>query len=277
MIAKLRLTLLCLALAASGANSAPEAWSIWAVSDESAAMVIDHSAWGEFLGRYVQIHESGINLVAYNAVTTSDRSSLQAYLKHLTDQDPRNLRKTDQLAYWINLYNALTVEVVLRNPNKDSIRSMGKKFFSTGPWDDKLIEIAGESLSLNDIEHRILRPIWRDHRIHYAVNCASMSCPNLAAIPYAADNIEEMFSEAEDSYINHPRGVRFDDKGQLTLAKIYSWYSDDFADDEAELLRYLSTHHVTSSARLREYASHIRYKYDWSLNTTDDWRDDSVK
>jgi hypothetical protein len=271
LISKIGLTLFCLTLTASGAcaKSEPEAWSIWSVSDESVVTAIDHSAWGEFLGRYLQAHESGINFVAYSAVTISDRNSLRAYLKQLTDQDPRQLRKTEQLAYWINLYNALTVEVVLRNPDKDGIRNMGERLFSSGPWDDKLIKIAGESLSLNDIEHRILRPIWRDHRIHYVVNCASISCPNLAPVPYTAECMEDMFSDAEKSYINHPRGVRFDDQGQLTLAKLYSWYSDDFADDEAELLRYLSTHHATAAVRLREYAGRVRYNYDWSLNSSD--------
>lgn len=239
------------------------------MSDESVSTTVDHSAWGEFLARYLRSHESGVNLVAYAAVTTSDRSSLQTYLKQLTDRDPRQLRKAEQLAYWVNLYNALTVEVVLRNTDKDSIRDMGEGLFSSGPWASKLIEIAGESLSLNDIEHRILRPIWRDHRIHYVVNCASISCPNLAPAPYAAERMEEMFSAAEKSYVNHPRGVRFDDQGRLTLAKIYSWYSDDFANDEAELLRYLSNHHDSDAERLREYSGDVRYSYDWSLNSAD--------
>ena len=250
------------------ADPEPEAWSIWTASDESANTIIDHSAWGEFLGHYVQEHESGINFVAYADVDSKDRVSVQAYIQRLTDQDPKKLRKEEQLAYWINLYNALTVEVVLRNPDESSIRKMGDNLFSIGPWDDKLIEIADESLSLNDIEHRILRPIWRDHRIHYAVNCASISCPNLAPVPYTSESVEKMFSAAEKSYINHSRGVRFDDQGQLNLAKIYSWYSGDFANDEAELLRYLSRHHATAADRLREYTGRVRYNYDWSLNSS---------
>jgi len=263
------MTLVFFSLTAPGAyaESGPEAWSIWAVSDESVETAIDHTAWGEFLGRYVQPQESGINFVAYADVSPADRKSLQAYLERLTDQDPRQLRKAEQLAYWINLYNALTVEVILRNPDEKSIMDMGGGFFSPGPWSDKLIEIAGESLGLDDIEHRILRPIWRDRRIHYAVNCASMSCPNLAQVPYTAENVEEMFRVAETNYINHPRGVSFDARGRLNLSEIFSWYRADFANDEAELLRYLSMHHATAAVRLREHTGRVRYHYDWSLNT----------
>lgn len=249
------------------AESGPEAWSIWSVSDESVETTIDHTAWGEFLSRYVQADESGINLVAYAEVASSDRISLQAYLDRLTEQDPRQLRKAEQMAYWINLYNALTVEVVLRNPDKNSIQNMGDGFFSSGPWGDKLIGIAGERLSLDDIEHRILRPIWRDHRIHFAVNCASISCPNLALAPYTAENMEEMLNAAEAHYINHPRGVSFDARGRLNLSKIFSWYRGDFANDEAELLRYLSKHHVTAADRLQEHTGRVRYNYDWNLNS----------
>lgn len=263
------MTLFFFVLTAPGvyAESGPEAWSIWSVSDESVETTIDHSAWGEFLERYVQADESGINLVAYVDVASDDRKSLQAYLEQLTEQDPRQLRKAEQLAYWVNLYNALTVEVVLRNPGKSSIRDMGEGFFSSGPWGDKLIEIAGEMLSLDDIEHRILRPIWRDHRIHFAVNCASISCPNLALVPYTSDNVEQMFSAAEKSYINHPRGVSFDDRGRLNLSKIFSWYRGDFAKDEAELLRYLGTQHATLADRLREHTGPVRYNYNWNLNS----------
>ncbi len=262
------MTLCCFVLIAPGAyaESELELWSIWSASDESIETTIDHSAWGEFLGRYVQAHESGINFVAYADVASRDRIALQAYIKRLTDGDPRQLRKTEQLVYWVNLYNALTVEVVLRNPNEDSIQDMGDGFFSSGPWGDKLIEIAGESLSLDDIEHRILRPIWRDHRLHYAVNCASISCPNLATVPYTAKNVEEMFIAAEQSYINHSRGVSFDVRGRLTLSNIYTWYSGDFAKDEAALLQYLSAHHATTADRLREYTGRIQYDYDWNLN-----------
>ena len=264
MVTRFCLTLTFLFIVTPQTNAAfgENAWSFWSLSDETAEAEIDHQSWSNFLMRYVLPNDDGINYVAYAAVTPEDRESLQSYIDQITAQDPRKLRKAEQLAYWVNLYNALTVEVVLRNPGKDSIRDMGKGYFSSGPWSDKLIKIADQSLSLDDIEHRILRPIWRDHRIHYAVNCASISCPNLATTAYTADNANKMFDIAELQYINHARGARFDERGRLTLSSIYEWYAGDFADDEEDLVRYISTHHSTATAELREYTGRVRYKYD---------------
>ncbi|MEE4280476.1 MAG: DUF547 domain-containing protein, partial [Pseudomonadales bacterium] len=157
-----------------------DAWALWAKDNPASTRQIDHSAWQSFLDQYLAPQPDGVNLVAYNRVGEGEgRTALQTYLQMLADIDPRDLDRNEQFAYWVNLYNALTVEVVLTNPDKKTIRRMGEGLFSFGPWDDKLITIAGEEVTLNDIEHRILRPIWQDPRIHFAVNCASLGCPNL--------------------------------------------------------------------------------------------------
>ena len=135
-----------------------------------------------------------------------------------------------------------------------------------GPWNRKIVEVAAESLTLNDIEHRILRPIYRDPRIHYSVNCASLGCPNLAAKAYTGRNIEELLSKGERAYVNHPRGARFV-SGRLTLSSIYNWFAPDFGDDDAEVLEYLASFADPELAeRLRNYTGRIKYTYDWSLN-----------
>ena len=103
-----------------------------------------------------------------------------------------------------------------------SITKLGKGFFSFGPWDDKTLTINNKELSLNDIEHRILRPIYNDARIHYAVNCASYSCPNLAAQAYTVENMDQLLDKGAEHYINHPRGVSIKNN-KLTLSSIYSW------------------------------------------------------
>ncbi len=146
---------------------------------------------------------------------------------------------------------------------------MGQGFFSTGPWGDELVTVAGEELTLDDIEHRILRPIWRDHRIHFAVNCASLGCPNLLVEPFTAENAERLMDEGEHDFINHERGVSFDDRGRVQVSKIFDWYQSDFADDEAELLKYLSMHHEKLADRLRRYSGGVQYEYDWTLNRPD--------
>ena len=181
--------------------------------------------------------------------------------------DPREYNKLEQQAYWINLYNALTVHVVVEHPKKKSILRMGKGFFSVGPWDDDVIEVAGQELTLNDIEHRILRPIYKDHRVHFAVNCASIGCPNLVDTAYSAETLDSQLSENEVDYINHPRGVTFDKKDRLQLSQLFEWYASDFGSDEKSVVEYLASHHKTLADKMKAYDGKIKYEYDWDLNT----------
>lgn len=260
--------LLALSLLPPAAEAAPAArlWPRWEASEEANPAHIDHSLWQEFLDRYVTPDATGVNLVAYDRVEADDRHLLQTYLRALAQLDPRDYARAEQLPYWVNLYNALTVEIVLAHPGKDSILRMGRGFFSVGPWNDEVITIAAQPITLNDIEHRILRPIWKDRRIHYALNCASVSCPNLNRAAYTRANIEQALAANEIAYVNHPRGVRLDADGELVLSRIYEWYATDFADDRAGLLDYLGGLHVTLGGAIRAYRGPLRYVYDWGLN-----------
>ena len=251
----------------SACTAPPEStWSFWRQGDETSEARVDHDAWNQFLEEYVVDDGSGINKVRYGAVTPESRRSLENYLKRVSALDPRALSRREQFVYWMNLYNALTVDVVLRHPDDDSIMDMGEGVAGTGPWRDKLLEIAGQRVSLDDIEHRILRPLWRDHRIHYGVNCASLSCPSLFPLAFTADNVDALLDRAERDYVNSERGVSFDDRGQLTLSSIYDWYAGDFAPSERALLEYLSEIHESERERLLSYDGTVRYDYDWSLN-----------
>jgi hypothetical protein len=248
-----------------------ELWPMWEQSDESNTAEIDHSAWQGFLDRYLDTQSGdGVYLVRYGAVSVTDRQTLDTYITDLQASDPRDYSKAEQKAYWINLYNAATVQLVLDHPTKKSILQMNKGLFSFfGPWDEPLLNIAGEEVTLNDIEHRILRPIWQDHRIHFAVNCASLSCPNLEEQAYTSDDTDTLLDQNERAYINHPRGVSFDDKGRLTVSNIFKWYGDDFADDEQQLLEYFASHaDEPLASQLRAYDGRLSYDYDWDLNGT---------
>ncbi|TNF88044.1 MAG: DUF547 domain-containing protein [Gammaproteobacteria bacterium] len=243
-----------------------ELWTFWLDHVPDSTVELDHSAWQRFLDSYLTQHEDGINRVDYGSVTAQMRSQLQAYLDYLTASDPRLLSRDEQLAYWVNLYNALTVEVVLRHPGKGSILRMRYGLLSIGPWAEPLIEIAGNELSLNDIEHRILRPIWQDHRIHYVVNCASLGCPNLNRLAYNSENVSSLLAAAEVEFVNHPRGVTFTDDGRLRLSSIFKWYRGDFATSQRELLDHLARRHATLGDAIRNHRKGIQYKYDWNLN-----------
>jgi hypothetical protein len=255
-----------------GAAAAPKAelWPMWAQSDESNTAEIDHSAWQGLLDRYLDTHSGdGIYLVRYGAVSATDRQTLDTYINDLQASDPRDYSKAEQKAYWINLYNAATVQLVLNHPTKKSILRMGDGFFKIGPWNEPLLTVAGEEVTLNDIEHRILRPIWQDHRIHFGVNCASLSCPNLVEQAYTGGNTDTLLDQNERAYINHPRGVSFDDKGGLMVSRIFKWYGDDFAKNQQQLLEYFASHaDEPLASQLRAYDGRLSYDYDWALNGT---------
>ena len=176
--------------------------------------------------------------------------------------------RDEQLAYWINLYNALTVQAVLDDYPVESIRkiSISPGLFSIGPWDRKLIRIEGEDLTLNDIEHRILRPIWQDPRIHYAVNCASISCPNLMPTAFTGANADELMTAGAREYINSPRGVTVRN-GRLYVSSIYDWFDDDFGGTDARVIAHLREYASPAlDAKLARISRISGDDYDWDLN-----------
>jgi len=252
------------------ASAAPKSdlWPRWEAHDPASKRTIDHGAWDGFLRAFVRPGADGINRVAYAKAKTEGLMALRGYLDAMAAHPISRFSRAEQEAFWINLYNALTVKVVIDHLPVTSIRDIdlgGGGFFSSGPWDKKLIDIEGDAVSLNDIEHRILRPIWRDPRLHYALNCASLGCPNLAARAYAPARLEKMLNQAAEAYINHPRGVRIDD-GEITLSKIYDWYAEDFGDEQG-LLGHLRRYALPDlEARLMRAKGIDDYEYDWGLN-----------
>jgi hypothetical protein len=176
--------------------------------------------------------------------------------------------RAEQEAYWINLYNAATVDLILSRYPVASIRdiNISPGLFSRGPWGAKLLAIEGEKVSLDDIEHRILRPIWKDNRIHYAVNCASLGCPNLQPPAYTAANMESLLERGAKEYVNHPRGVAIKD-GKLRVSSIYVWFKEDFGGSPEGLMEHWRKYADAALAkRLQTYSGGLEHDYDWNLN-----------
>ena len=243
-------------------------WARWTENDPVSLATIDHAAWTEFLSRYRRLGGDGIARVAYASVTPSDRVALQDYINGLASLPIGNYARDEQFAFWINLYNALTVWVVLNAYPVESIRDIdiSPGLFSNGPWGAELITIDGESVTLDDIEHRILRPIWRDPRIHYAVNCASLGCPNLTAVAFTASGKEAMLDEAARTYINSPRGVRVEG-GRLIVSRIYDWFHQDFGSGDEAVIAHLRMYTDDAlDAELGHIDEIEDYEYDWLLN-----------
>lgn len=250
------------------AAPASELWEKWASHEANSKLAIDHSQWSDLTQRFVLPTKNGINLLAYSKFEIADKSQLKAYISTLSKTPIRQYNKGEQMAYWINLYNAITVNLILDNYPIASIRDVKSGFFSFGPWDKELITIEREPLSLNDIEHRILRPIWQDARIHYAVNCASIGCPNLQSSAFTAENTETMLDLAAVEFINHPRAAQVK-YGKLRVSSIYDWYKADFGGTDASVIDHLRQYAKPS---LVDQLSNIESidnddHYDWSINS----------
>ena len=250
------------------ASAAPksDAWAIWDASDESNTASIDHSDWQHVLETYVVGDGNGLNLFNYGGVSAEDKKRLDTYLDTMQNLDPRAYSSDEQEAYWINMYNALTVKLIVDNYPVKSITKLGG-LLSFGPWDKEVAEVAGEKLTLNDIEHRILRPIWQDSRVHFAVNCASIGCPNLQGTAFTADNKEALLEKGAVDYLSHPRALKFDNDGKLHLSSIFDWYGIDFGDSSSEIFQSLSKWAPEGySQKLASYTGRVKYDYDWGLN-----------
>jgi Protein of unknown function, DUF547 len=250
-------------LGLTAAAPKPELWPRWQASGPG--LVLDDSLFATLLVRYRTLGRDGVARLAYGKVSLADKAALKAYVQGLAATDVDRLTRPQQYAYWVNLYNAATIDLILSNYPLESITKLKDGVFSFGPWDRKLLKVQGEALSLNDIEHRILRPIWKDPRVHFIVNCASIGCPDIGATPLRAGTLDAQLNDARDAYLAHPRGVQLTAEG-LQLSSIFNWYGSDFGGPKG-VVRYIKAHGPASlRARITPATKIIGDDYDWSLN-----------
>lgn len=245
--------------------SAPKSdlWNYWQKSDNTNNTKINHDQWSVFLSKYIKTNK-GLNLVDYKSVNKKDLQDLNSYINSLENLSISKYNKVNQKVYWINLYNALTVKIILDNYPVNSILDIKLSgLFKVGPWDKKLLTIEGNKVSLNDIEHRILRPIWKDKRIHFALNCASIGCPELQTTAFTVLNVEELLKRSEQNFIQSPRGLEVTSKSIL-LSSIFKWYSVDFGKNESQILEYLSRIKGIELSTFK--GKKVKYQYNWDLN-----------
>lgn len=251
------------------ARAAPAAdlWPVWLADEPASKAVIDHSVWDAFLGHYVHAGADGINRVAYTVVPASEVAALQADLARLQRIRIDDYARPEQRAYWMDLYNEETVVLVLTHYPVDSIRDIDGGFFHHGPWDEKFLQVEGRAMSLNDIEHRILRPIWHDPLTHYGLNCASLGCPNLLLQAFTGENVDAMLAANARDYVNNPLHVRVDADG-LTVSSIYIWYQADFGGTDEGVIDHLMVYAAPGlRARLAGVHAISGHQYDWRLNS----------
>ncbi len=256
------------AVAVGGPAYAVELDQAFSVNDPNSTMTVDHNAWDKILSVYIAASPDGINRFAYGRVAKADGKALKSYLAKLQGVKVTALKADEQRAFWINLYNALTIDVVLDHYPVKTIRdiSLGGGLFAIGPWKKELVTVEGRKLSLDNIEHDILRKVWKDPRVHYAVNCASNSCPNLMIKAFTGANLDQMLTQGARDYVNHRRGVNVNG-GRLRLSNVYDWYARDFGSTDAAVIAHVSGY---AEPALKEQLARIKsiagYDYDWSLN-----------
>ncbi len=234
---------------------------LWMCSGEpvQAAEDVDNEIYGRLLSRFV----SG-GVVDYRGFK-AEEGKLDQYLEQLERTNTSELTANARLAFYINAYNAWTIRLVLGGyPGIKSIRDLGAVFSS--PWAKKICRIDGKILSLDDIEHGIIRPGFRDPRIHFAVNCASRGCPPLASEPYSGVSLDEQLDTAARNFINDPARYRIDGN-MLFVSMIFKWYASDFTDGVLNFIIKYARGDLLRALTDKGDNIKIRYlKYDWSLN-----------
>ncbi len=260
--------------------------SLGIFSANLAAQNFDHAIFDELLQQYV-----ADGLVDYQGLKKA-HSSLASYLEQLERVNPTDFErwsKPEQMAFWINAYNAITIEGILRNYPiqwgsmiararfpQNSIRQIG------GFWDKVFVSVMGKDLTLNDIEHKILRQEFDDPRIHFVIVCASIGCPILESRAFFADDLNQRLDQATRNFITNPEKVRLDQQeNALYLSAIFDWYRDDFpvsADGLEQFAKYgkadqgiieFVTNFLVESDQkyIAQHQPKIKYlNYDWSLN-----------
>jgi len=232
---------------------------------------IDHSQWDKLLKIYVKPGSDGLNRVDYAAFKSAGQADLKLYIRGLEAVDPQSLDRPEQFALLANLYNAKTIDIVLDKYPVKSIKdiSLGGGLLASlsgGPWKAKVLTMRGVELSLDDIEHGILRPVFKDPRVHYAVNCASIGCPNLGTEAFTGAKLTTQLDAGAQAYVNHPRGASLTQNG-LVVSSIYNWFKVDFGGTDEGVLTHLRKYAAPDlAAKLKTVTSISNHGYDWGLN-----------
>jgi hypothetical protein len=220
-----------------------------------------HQLWDQL----VKAHVKPTGLVDYKGFVR-EKAKLESYLKLLSANAPdrKTWTKNQQLAYWINAYNAFTVKLIVDNYPVKSIRDLGPTLkipMIKDVWHYKFFKIGGVESSLDEIEHSILRKEFDEPRIHFAINCASVSCPPLLNEAFVAEKIESQLTKVTTSFINDSSRNKIT-SNQAQISSIFSWFKGDFTK-KGTLIDFLNTY---SKVKLKSSAKISHLDYNWNLN-----------
>jgi len=233
-----------------------------------AAAPFDHSAFEALLRRHVRD-----GLVDYDAFARS--SSFRAYLSSLETARPEEWEKSERLALWINAYNAWTIEQVNRHRERDSIRNIRRA--TDGPWSERMVRAAGRELTLDELEHEIIRKQFDEPRIHFALVCAALSCPPLRSEAYAGARLDDQLEDQARSFLLRSAQANRVDAAAATVwvSPVLVWYRADFGGTDQALGRFIARYWPEGPERTLLLSGRFRLReteYDWTLNSAEKGR-----
>ena len=229
------------------------------VTDSWSAQIVDNSLYADLLKKYVKngvVDYQGFK----NEVNTLDR-----YLKVLENTNSKNLSREEQFAFYVNAYNAWTIKLILSGyPGLKSIKDLGSLFKS--PWKKKISRLDGGIITLDDIENNILRPRFKDPRVHFVINCASKSCPPLGSEPFQGATLNQQLDDRTGAFINNVSRNRLEGK-TLYASRIFKWFSDDFNNDVIGFFQKYAKGDLKKGLLDNRDAIEVQYLYYDSLNS----------
>ncbi|MFY0626451.1 MAG: DUF547 domain-containing protein [Reichenbachiella sp.] len=204
-------------------------------------------------------------LVNYKGIKAGE-TTLDEYLRIISENGPndKNWKEEEKLTYWINAYNAFTIKLILKYYPLKSIKDIGSAIqipFVNTAWDIKFIKIGGEELSLNNIEHSIIRKNFEEPRIHFALVCAAKSCPKLRNEAYSSTDLDNQLTDQARSFLSNSSKNQITNS-KMKLSKLFSWYGADFTKN-GSLIEYLNQY---APVKIDKKADKSFMSYDWSLN-----------
>lgn len=221
-----------------------------------------HKKWEEILSKYTS--KTGNQVLFKYKELKKNMSELDAYLKQLESLKKDEFKKfspDQKLAFWINAYNAFTVQIIIKNYPVKSIKEIKSGFFSSGPWKKEFIDLMGKKISLDEIEHGTIRVEFDEPRIHFAVNCASIGCPSLLQESFKASKLEDQLQRVTDNFLTN-KSKNYVKGDTLYLSKIFDWYGDDFNKKHGSFKKF-----VIKSLNLSQKDYSVEFNnYDWDLN-----------
>jgi len=231
----------------------------------------NHSLFSRILSK--NVYDGHVN---YKGILSG--KSLDKYLEQLTNTNPDTIKNSnDRMAFWINAYNAYTLKAIVDNYPVESINDLHSgglilgSIFSTTVWDKDFVIVNNEETSLNTIEHKILRKKFNEPRIHFAIVCASISCPPLRNEAFEGYKLEDQLTDQAQLFLNDETRNKFElESKEASISKIFDWFDEDFGDNDEKVFQFISKYvpdNISKSIKENVSDWDIDYlDYNWNLN-----------